>query len=310
VTPEAMPHGTDEHPDVTELSDLAEGVLPTTRRREVREHLEHCPLCADTHTSLHEIRDALGSLPGPPRMPDDVAGRIDAALAAEALLDAEREGAQRPTPVSRETEPDEPARVSRETHRTSPARDASASRPAGHAPGRSGPGRTRRRAGHYRALLTAAGAVGALVLGGALLQGITGGSASDAGGEASEQRGDEGAVAAQGLEQRVDELLSRAPATEGGQPDIEAETTAPGNAPLAGGPAVVPSCVRAGIDRPEQPLAAEPGQSYAGRPSYLVVLPHPGDMQRVDAYVVDSTCTTEGDSGPGEVLVERTFHRD
>ncbi|MEW2556465.1 zf-HC2 domain-containing protein, partial [Streptomyces zhihengii] len=78
----------DRHPDVSEISDLTEGLLPPSRAAELRRHLDDCPLCADVHTSLEEIRGLLGTLPGAGRMPADVAGRIDAALAAEALLSA------------------------------------------------------------------------------------------------------------------------------------------------------------------------------------------------------------------------------
>ncbi|MDJ1131660.1 hypothetical protein [Streptomyces iconiensis] len=80
--------GQDEHPEVTEISALTEGILPVERQEAVRTHLSHCELCADVRTSLDEIRDTLGTLPGTVRMPEDIASRIDAALAAEALLDA------------------------------------------------------------------------------------------------------------------------------------------------------------------------------------------------------------------------------
>ncbi|MFD4986053.1 hypothetical protein [Streptomyces sp. NPDC058374] len=75
------------HPDVAEISDLAEGLLDPSRSGELRSHLDSCALCADVRSSLEEIRGLLGTLPGPSRMPADVAGRIDAALAAEALLE-------------------------------------------------------------------------------------------------------------------------------------------------------------------------------------------------------------------------------
>ncbi|MGA4840829.1 anti-sigma factor family protein [Streptomyces sp. G45] len=96
------------HPDVDELSDLTEGLLSPSRTRDVREHLDDCALCTDVYDSLEEIRGLLGTLPGAPRMPADVAERIDAALAAEALLDATAPDAD----VSRETStaaPSEPA---------------------------------------------------------------------------------------------------------------------------------------------------------------------------------------------------------
>ncbi|WP_373569073.1 anti-sigma factor family protein, partial [Streptomyces alfalfae] len=72
------------HPEVTEISDLTEGLLSPSRTSAVRRHLDGCELCADVYASLEEIRDTLGTLPEPPRMPADIAGRIDAALAAEA----------------------------------------------------------------------------------------------------------------------------------------------------------------------------------------------------------------------------------
>ncbi|GHE42361.1 hypothetical protein GCM10018785_09990 [Streptomyces longispororuber] len=76
------------HPDVSEISDLTEGLLSPSRTHDVRRHLDDCALCTDVYDSLEEIRGMLGTLPGVPRMPADVAERIDAALAAEALLDA------------------------------------------------------------------------------------------------------------------------------------------------------------------------------------------------------------------------------
>lgn len=86
--------GTIRHPDVSEISDLTEGLLSPSRTAEIRRHLGDCALCADVRTSLEEIRSLLGTLPGPARMPADIAGRIDAALAAEALLDATQPQAQ------------------------------------------------------------------------------------------------------------------------------------------------------------------------------------------------------------------------
>ncbi|WP_030676868.1 anti-sigma factor family protein [Streptomyces sp. NRRL B-1347] len=76
------------HPDVSEISDLTEGLLSPSRTLDVRQHLDDCALCTDVYDSLEEIRGMLGTLPGPSRMPADVAERIDAALAAEALLDS------------------------------------------------------------------------------------------------------------------------------------------------------------------------------------------------------------------------------
>ncbi len=77
------------HPDVDELSDLTEGLLTPSRSADVRQHLDGCEQCTDLHASLEEIRDLLGTVPEPEPMPDDIARRIDAALATEALKRAE-----------------------------------------------------------------------------------------------------------------------------------------------------------------------------------------------------------------------------
>lgn len=120
-------HPTGEHPEVSELSDLTDGLLSPSRSADVRHHLAGCPLCDDVYASLEEIRALLGTLPGPTRMPADVAGRIDAALAAEALLDATTPAAAH---VSRETATT-PVVVSRETDNEPPHRVGPSTRPAG-----------------------------------------------------------------------------------------------------------------------------------------------------------------------------------
>lgn len=126
-----------EHPDVAEISDLTEGLLPADRRDDIRRHLDRCELCADVHASLEEIRGLLGTVPGPPRMPADVAGRIDAALAAEALLhatapvtDGDDENVTAPAAAA----DGEPLHVSRET--SAPSSDRPAGRPAPRPQGR------------------------------------------------------------------------------------------------------------------------------------------------------------------------------
>src|SRR5690606_19996122 len=159
-----------EHPDVAEISDLTEGLLAPDRTAAVRQHLDGCDLCAEVHASLEEIRGLLGAVPGPPRMPDDVARRIDAALAAEALLDAG-------VPDTRESEdavdasapPSQGgrARVSRESSAPPPPdRPGGSARASTTGPGRKG--RTRR--GRRRvAVLGTVFTVAALGLGSVLL---------------------------------------------------------------------------------------------------------------------------------------------
>ncbi|OON79265.1 anti-sigma factor family protein [Streptomyces tsukubensis] len=108
------------HPEVSEISDLSEGLLPPDRTADVRGHLTGCDLCTDVYASLEEIRELLGTLPGPHSMPADVAERIDAALTAEVRLDTDgaafsgpglSEGATRASVVSIQDDD-----VSRETH--------------------------------------------------------------------------------------------------------------------------------------------------------------------------------------------------
>lgn len=333
------PNGAEEHPEVAEISALAEGLLSVERQQDVRSHLADCSLCADVRDSLDEIRDLLGTLPGPARMPEDVAGRIDAALAAEALLDAtgpHQDDATGPH-ENRATGPHEegendhaPAAVSRETtssetaHPTRPTRD----RPAGHAPASTGPGRQTPRRGRrrWRAVLAAAATVAVLGGGGLALQ-MTSDSSADttAGKSASGPRaegdtsGDTGSTKSdRALKHRVQTLLSQqeaapnapSPSEGSGTPDLDTKQSPGGGTSLREdtGGNTVPSCVREGIDRTETPLAVDAEATYEKRPGYLVVLPHrKGDPDRVDAYLVDPSCIGADPSGPGKVLLKRTY---
>ncbi|MEV7287924.1 hypothetical protein AB0O01_25710 [Streptomyces sp. NPDC093252] len=110
-----------EHPDVSEIADLTEGLLTRSRSADLHQHLDICTPCADVYASLEEIRGLLGTMPEPPAMPADIAERIDQALAAEAALQGSPGNG---THVSRET-PDA-ATVSRET---SPLTETSLSPP-------------------------------------------------------------------------------------------------------------------------------------------------------------------------------------
>ncbi|MGP3978615.1 hypothetical protein ACTWQF_32330 [Streptomyces sp. 8N114] len=132
MTSTPFPYG--EHPEITEISALSEGILPTERQADLRAHLVECELCADVYASLEEIRETLGTLPGPAQMPEDVASRIDAALAAEALLSAAVPG-ETETASEDATVPDDEAvpddegashdgAVSRETAPASPEKPA------------------------------------------------------------------------------------------------------------------------------------------------------------------------------------------
>ncbi|MFD3537974.1 hypothetical protein ACFWUQ_00515 [Streptomyces sp. NPDC058662] len=312
--------GTIRHPDVAEISDLTEGLLSPSRTAEIRRHLAECALCADVRASLDEIRALLGTLPGPARMPADIAGRIDAALAAEALLDASRPPAgsapdQRPSTtgsdVSRETSPASPT--------ASPTR-----RPPGHPVGPNGPGR--RRARRRIAVLTGLAGAAACALGIFLFTDLSGSPAHDAGtrnetaSTAAEPSGGD-TYSARSLQKTVSRLLaSSGPGDKAVPPNPQApqeqnntlgtQDTPPsqGVAPGDRRTPPVPPCVQGATGRSEAPLAAERG-TYQGVDAYLLVLPHPGDPHRVDAYLVDAGCAAGDPAAAGRLLLTRTYPR-
>jgi anti-sigma factor RsiW len=276
--------GTGQHPEVSEISDLTDGLLSPSRAADLRDHLASCALCEDVYESLEEIRGLLGTLPGPSRMPADVAGRIDAALAAEALLDATTPATG--TMVSRET-PSEPSPVSRET-------------------GESRPSRPRR---WPRLLLGTAAAAAVFGLGGLLVQN----SATD-GAENSQDRptaateqseGGSSALTSATLGSHVHDLLK----SKGAHKSPEMGTRSSPETPLRGGADTVPSCVRQGIGRTESPLASTQSR-YGGKDAFLVVLPHPSDPSQVSAYIVSSSCISATPPTPGKVLLSHSYQRD
>lgn len=297
-----------EHPDVTEISDLTEGLLPSARSADVRRHLETCALCMDVHSSLEEIRSLLGTVDGPPRMPAEVAGRIDAALAAEARLQATAPDpgacAEPLVPAPTETD-DDPSRVSRET-------STSADRPTGRArSSTTGPGRKGRlRRGRRRvAVLGTVFTVAALGLGSVVLSSLDNGTGSH-----ERNRTIAADTFSEGnLEQQVSDLLagsggrakgSSSPQTFG----LESESGGAASPKVLKEP-LVPQCVREGIGRDDAALASEQG-TYEGKAALLVVLPDASDETRVIAYVVDRTCVdTPSSAATAEVLLKHSYAR-
>jgi hypothetical protein len=311
---------TTQHPDVTEISDLTEELLPPSRAAEVRAHVNGCELCDEVHASLMEIRELLGTVPTPQHMPDDIADRVDAALAAEAALGA--------------ITPSGSAHVSRETETPAaekPKADPSLSdRPAGRPRATTGPGRRPLRRRRRTAVLGAA--LGAAVVGVSvfMLQSIqpsqNSGSlkAADRSSSAGENGG--GTFSESTLEDRVHTLLlnsgskpSKSADGVGAKeqtPSTGAEST-PRSAsagaespqtPLRAPTVPVPPCVEQGTGRNAPALAVEEG-TYEGTDAFLVVLPHPSDATRVEAYVVDATCVRAEPAGKGELLLTRTYPR-
>ncbi|WP_335934127.1 hypothetical protein [Streptomyces sp. PTD5-9] len=309
---------TSGHPDVAEISDLTEGLLPPSRADEVRGHLDGCALCDDVHASLIEIRDLLGTVPVPQRMPDDVADRVDAALAAAAVGSAVSDG---PAHVSRETTPTRTA----EPNAKIPAMDRPAGRPrAATGPGRRSPGPRRRAA-------VLGTALGAAVIGVSLflLQSVQPAQDADAPKTAMHDSGsatgDGSTFSESTLEGRVRTLLrhaDRQSSTPNGigpekqAPSVTTQST-PGNSPQAPEPpsaplrtptASVPACVRAGIGLDTPALAVEAG-TYEGTNAFLVVLPDRSDPARVQAYVVDAACTRDETVSEGKLLLSHSYAR-
>ncbi len=297
------------HPDVAEISDLTEGLLSPSRTADVQRHLEQCELCADVYASLEEIRDLLGVVPGPPRMPADVAGRIDAALAAEALLNATAPDDTAAAPRARETLPvsgaHDSAHVSRET-------SATADRPVGHArSSTAGPGRkNRKKAGRRKvAVLSAAFTAAALGLGSVLLTSLMGGGAgptADGGQTATDT------FSAAKLETQVADLLAKNESSPGSsqKPDRSLGTQ---GGPDTKSPQIlreitVPECVRKGIGRDDLALATEEGV-YKGKDALLVVLPHATNDSRVTVYVMDATCVRHPSSTKAKILLQESYAR-
>ncbi|MFE4336487.1 hypothetical protein ACFRQM_46250 [Streptomyces sp. NPDC056831] len=309
---------TTRHPDVSEISDLVEGLLPPSRAAEVRSHVDGCELCGDVHSSLMEIRELLGTVPTPQHMPEDVADRLDAALAAEALSTAAPIGAMH---VSRETEPSVAQKP--ETELSLP------DRPAGRPRATTGPGRRPARRRRTAVLGTALGAA-VVGVGVFMLQNFQP-SQEDASLKAAD-RGSSSAAKGAGtfststLEGRVQTLLlsagtepsnSNGTSTEKKAPpsvDIQStpESDSPGSesprTPLRAPVVSVPLCVEQGIGRKTAALAIEEG-TYEGADAFLVVLPHPSDATRVQAYVVDAACVREKPAAKGKLLLTRAYSR-
>lgn len=314
--------GTGQHPEVDEISALTEGLLPPGRTAAVRDHLAGCVVCADVLSSLDEIRALLGTLPAPQQMPADTAHRIDAALAAEALL-----ASAAPDTVSRETSTDGGHRttaaggqsapkafpVSRETptqaHPSRPGRRTS--RPDGRRHAQTRPGRHSRGRRRWRTVVvSAACTVAAIGLGLIVLQqtdSADGGSSAHT--TASERSGKAGhtRLSGSGLEPRVRNLLAQSDTTARPSQNVGAESEP--NQPMEGSATTIPSCVRKGIGRSDSPLGVDQVR-YKGANAYLVVLPRAAETRRVDVYVVDSSCISRSPQGPGKLLLQDIYQRN
>ncbi|MEV5957654.1 hypothetical protein AB0M11_28450 [Streptomyces sp. NPDC051987] len=293
---------TNGHPDVAEISDLTEGLLPPARTAELRRHLDACELCADVHTSLEEIRGLLSTVPGPVGMPADVAGRIDAALTAEAQLNTT---AQLNTPAPE-------AHVSRET---SPSPSAPEDRPAGRPTASTGPGRKGRGRGRRRRTVVLGTVFTAAVLGAGsfFLHALGGDGTTTAQGKPTSSSG---TFSKSSLQSQVKDLLAPKKIMQRGSQKpfgIESQSSAGGSAETPYTtriqPSVsVPTCVRMGISQNGDVIGAKDG-TYEGKSAFLVVLPDATDASRVTAFVVDATCEGKTSASPGKVLLTESLAR-
>ncbi|MGJ5754661.1 hypothetical protein FB563_2840 [Streptomyces puniciscabiei] len=289
------------HPDVAEISDLTEGLLPPDRSSAIRHHLDSCEPCADVHASLEEIRGLLGSVSETVRMPADVADRIDAALAAEALLSASGED-------NSPSGEDIADHVSRETPVT-------ASRPAGRPQGATGPGRKKTGRSRRRAVVLG-GVLTAAVLGaGALVVQVFGNgtSSTTAHGKPSPSSS---AFSGVSVQNQVRDLLASdkntAHGTTGQRPrsGTDSGQGTPGGTEsahtLLQTEVPVPGCIQRAILRGDHALASKVG-TYAGKSAYLLVVPDTHDSARVTAYIVDAACMRQPPTASGTVLFKESY---
>ncbi|WP_377270371.1 anti-sigma factor family protein [Peterkaempfera sp. SMS 1(5)a] len=305
----------DGHPAIDDISDLVEELLAPDPAAELRAHLVDCVECADTHEALLEIRSLLGAVEQP-TIPADVAGRIDAALAAERM------------PTLAPVAPGSPG--SRPKDRTRP--------PAG-GPGSGGPGRPTRRRRLMGTLVSAAALVAAVGFGGALLHGLASGpNANSSASKADAAAGRQGASAAaphsfkepgrQGaaapdaagsgttytvenlgpqIMQLVSDQVQPAASPRSSTALKPAGTPADGRGvPQEAATPSLPGCVleATGHDG-DDPVATDFG-TFEGDPVGVVVYPDDASDE-LEVFLIDSTCELTTPSVPGAVKLHRTL---
>ncbi|GAA5005564.1 hypothetical protein [Kitasatospora paranensis] len=284
----------DGHPDIEALADLAEELTDPADEPALRSHLAGCPECADTYAALAEVQALLGTVDTPPpAMPEDVARRIDAALAGAA-------GAPHPTAraaAGASTAP--PAGPPAGSPRTPPGRADAA-----------GPGRPSRPRRRRVSVLLAAGAT-AVVLGlGALFlplspSGPGGTAASSAARPAAGSQAEKPGLAAGGIQYQDDhltaqiqELVRTAGTATTSRPGSLAHQQTAGEGPgTAGSGTPAPACAAGTTGVTDRsPLAVAPGH-YRGTDVLALVYPAAGRTDALDVYLITPDC-----SAPGIVL--------
>ncbi|WP_432007082.1 anti-sigma factor family protein [Streptomyces parvus] len=316
---------TAQHPEISEISDLTEGLLAPSRTAEVQQHLAECDLCAEVRDSLEEIRGLLGTMPDPEPMPEDIAARIDAALAAEARPTPSTE--DEPVVVSRETTTDEGATTGRTTAGSAspmPGSTTAPDRPAGRSSAATGPGR--RPARRRRRTVVLGTAFGAAIIGmsvfflqsvapsGDATKSVTDGGVSAA--DSSAPAYADGTLEAQVRGLLGDEASQKSPGAKKVEPEADTKSSSealtpeaePSRSPMKAPAVAVPPCVQKATGRTTPALALEEG-TYRGTDAYLVVLPHTSDSSRVQAYLVASACVDTAPESSGQLLLTRSYNR-
>jgi len=297
------------HPDVETIAEYLEDLLSPDVAAQLQVHFDDCPECLDTRDAIDEIRSLLGETETP-QLPVDVGIRIDAALAAEALLGSTAPTAVPGRPltsmVGRAAAP-APPRSGRPSRRAARA----ASGPAGSRPG--GTGRRRlRQAALGLAALAVVGLVSTAVL--RMDSSVSSPTSAGAAARPGLPNGGASSFSAAGFPQQIQQLLThpQANAVPKSHPQNQTErSSASGEAetPALAPSSAAPACVTQAIGRPgEQPIATGRG-SYQGVPVYAVVYPDQADpLHSVDAYLVDASCT--GASGStGRIVLHQTVPR-
>lgn len=313
-----------QHPEVSEISDLTEGLLTPSRTAEVQQHLAECDLCAEVRDSLEEVRGLLGTMPDPEPMPEDIAARIDAALAAEALRTPSTEN--EPVVVSRETTTDENAMPNRTATGSASVTGSTAApdRPAGRSSAATGPGR--RPARRRRRTVVLGTAFGAAVIGmsvfflqsfspsGDAAKSVTDGGVSAA--DSSAPAYADGTLEAQVQDLLGDKASQQSPGVKKVPPEADTKSSSealtpeaePSRSPMKAPVVAVPPCVQKATGRTTPALALDEG-TYRGTDAYLVVLPHTSDSSRVQAFVVASSCVDTAPESSGQLLLTRSYNR-
>ncbi|GGQ71047.1 anti-sigma factor family protein [Kitasatospora griseola] len=271
------PHPPSEHPDLDALADLAEDLLPAERAEPLHRHLAACPSCAEDYAALSGLPELLADFPATP-MPQDVADRLTAALAAESAARAETRAEERP-----------------ERPLAGPSAPSGPPRPGGPARAATGPGRPARRHRRALGLLLATAAVAAVAtLGGLLIDRDTARST------ASAAHGDSGKAASE--PSAVDASRPRPNAVAGSQgPDFTAEqlpaqirqllSAKPADqlAPADPGGGA-PACALAAAGHPDDPPLTTGTGRYQGRPVLALVFRPPGGSGPLDVYLATPDC--------------------